>query len=71
MAATGVVTTGHPHVTACATEREVVIELDVPDVDVSRIACRYTRDGSLEIHAPRLRPKLEPLSLIHPEAEAC
>ncbi len=70
MAATGAVTPSHPHVHVCAADREYLIELDVTDVDVDRIVAAYAPDGSLQIRAPRVKSP-RPLSLIHPEAEAC
>jgi hypothetical protein len=43
MAATGAVTRRHPHAHVCETEREYLIELDVPDVDVGTSSPRTRR----------------------------
>jgi HSP20 family molecular chaperone IbpA len=71
MAATGAVTRRHPHAHVCETEREYLIELDVPDVDVGNIVAAYAPDGALQIRAPRVKPAHPPFTPIHAEAEAC
>ena len=63
--------TAHPHAYVCAAEREYLIELDVRDVDVSRVVAAYTPDGSLAIRAPRLSRARRQPHFIHFGAEPC